>query len=171
MKFLNETFLVLNQSEHLWTLFSTTTQPWGLFTLSGQVPYSFTQTLLPIDTTNLLGADVLNIYGVGHKELNLSQLPSEFYYLEARLASQSSNLPHSTLDQLYTEVIPGGVGQTHTDFLNLASSVEDMENFEALEHVRTNYIATSPNVKLYYPEPFIASASFMHNDIEIGRAL
>jgi hypothetical protein len=51
------------------------------------------------------------------------------------------------------------------EIFNLASQVDDIDKFEALEHVRSTYIGTSPNVKLYYAEPFIASPSFMHNDI------
>lgn len=54
---------------------------------------------------------------------------------------------------------------SHKDIFNLATQVDDIQKFEALEHVRSTYIATSPNVKLYYAEPFIASPSFMHNDI------
>jgi hypothetical protein len=51
------------------------------------------------------------------------------------------------------------------EIFNLAAQVDDIDKFEALEHVRSTYIGTSPNVKLYYAEPFIASPSFMHNDI------
>jgi len=51
------------------------------------------------------------------------------------------------------------------ELVNLSSVVEDIDKFESLEHVRSVYALTSPNVKLYYPEPFIASPSFMHNDL------
>jgi hypothetical protein len=51
------------------------------------------------------------------------------------------------------------------EVIHLATTVEDIEKFEALEHIRSTYMVTTPNVKLYYPEPFIASASFIHNDI------
>ena len=47
----------------------------------------------------------------------------------------------------------------------LAREVDDIDTFESMEHVRTNYIGAAPNVKLYYPEPFIASPSFIHNDL------
>jgi hypothetical protein len=47
----------------------------------------------------------------------------------------------------------------------LASQVDDISKFESLEHIKSLYMSTSPNVKLYYPEPFIASPSFVHNDI------
>jgi hypothetical protein len=52
-----------------------------------------------------------------------------------------------------------------SQLINLSSVVEDIDKFESLEHVRSIYAATSPNVKLYYPEPFIASPSFIHNDL------
>jgi heme/copper-type cytochrome/quinol oxidase subunit 2 len=47
----------------------------------------------------------------------------------------------------------------------LASVIDDITKFESLEHVKSLYMTTAPNVKLYYPEPFIASPSFIHNDI------
>jgi excinuclease UvrABC helicase subunit UvrB len=54
---------------------------------------------------------------------------------------------------------------SHKDIFNLATQVDDITKFESLEHIRSTYIGTAPNVKLYYAEPFIASPSFMHNDI------
>jgi len=54
---------------------------------------------------------------------------------------------------------------SHKEVLYLATTVDDIEKFEALEHIRSTYIGSAPNIKLYYPEPFIASPSFMHNDI------
>jgi heme/copper-type cytochrome/quinol oxidase subunit 2 len=47
----------------------------------------------------------------------------------------------------------------------LAREVDDLDAFESLEHIRSVYIGTAPNVKLHYPEPFIASPSFIHSDI------
>jgi hypothetical protein len=47
----------------------------------------------------------------------------------------------------------------------LAREVDDIDTFESMEHIRSNYIGSAPNVKLYYPEPFIASPSFIHNDL------
>jgi hypothetical protein len=54
---------------------------------------------------------------------------------------------------------------SHKEIFHLATTVEDIDKFEALEHIRSTYIGTAPNTKLYYPEPFIASPSFVHNDI------
>lgn len=45
------------------------------------------------------------------------------------------------------------------------SIVDDSAAFSNLEHVRSLMKASVPKVKLYYPEPFKASPSFMHNDI------
>jgi len=40
-----------------------------------------------------------------------------------------------------------------------------MEKLESLAHVKSMYHFSIPQTKLYYPEPFIASPSFIHNDI------
>lgn len=57
---------------------------------------------------------------------------------------------------------------SHRDLLRLHWSIDDMGRLEKLESmacVRSIYQASVPHVKLYYPEPFIASPSFIHNDI------
>jgi len=54
---------------------------------------------------------------------------------------------------------------TTQELFNLQSKVDDVDKFESLEHVRSVFYSSTPNVKLYYPEPFIASPSFIHNDI------
>jgi hypothetical protein len=46
---------------------------------------------------------------------------------------------------------------SHKDVFYLATQVDDIQKFESLEHIRSTYIGTSPNVKLYYAEPFLAS--------------
>jgi hypothetical protein len=51
------------------------------------------------------------------------------------------------------------------EIVALANNVDDVNRFQAIEHIKTAYVSSAPNVKLYYPEPFIASASFIHNDI------
>jgi len=51
------------------------------------------------------------------------------------------------------------------EVLKLATEVDDIDTFESLEHIRSVYMASAPTVKLYYPEPFIASPSFIHNDL------
>lgn len=47
-------------------------------------------------------------------------------------------------------------------FINHA---ENCKSFVNLENVQTIYHYSVPNTKLFYPEPFIASASFMHSDL------
>jgi len=42
---------------------------------------------------------------------------------------------------------------------------EDQYKFERLECVRSMYNASVPNVKLFYPEPYIASPSYIHEDL------
>jgi hypothetical protein len=54
---------------------------------------------------------------------------------------------------------------SHKEIFHLATQVDDIDKFESLEHIRSTYISTTPNVKLYYAEPIIASPSFMQNDI------
>jgi hypothetical protein len=43
--------------------------------------------------------------------------------------------------------------------------MEELNYFNNLENVTTVYHYSIPNVKLAYPEPFIASASLMHSDL------
>ena len=42
---------------------------------------------------------------------------------------------------------------------------EDLQFLNNLENVSSVYHYSIPNVKLAYPEPFIASPSFMHTDL------
>jgi hypothetical protein len=106
----------------------------------------------------------------------------EFGYLDLELAKYEQKYPGITLDDLmntskhYT-LNPADSGEvtstTHVDFTKLspkeivalANNVDDVNRFQAIEHIKTAYVSSAPNVKLYYPEPFIASASFIHNDI------
>jgi hypothetical protein len=43
--------------------------------------------------------------------------------------------------------------------------LEDLNYFNNLENITSVYHYSIPNTKLAYPEPFIASASFMHTDL------
>jgi hypothetical protein len=43
--------------------------------------------------------------------------------------------------------------------------LDDLSYFHNLTNVTATYHYSIPTTKLAYPEPFIASASFMHNDI------
>jgi heme/copper-type cytochrome/quinol oxidase subunit 2 len=99
------------------------------------------------DQMTSLGSDGLNM------ALDMSKLE------EQQLLSNNSSL----------HVVNGEIVDvsklSSREVFNLASQIDDISKFEALEHVRSTYIGTSPNVKLYYAEPFLASPSFMHNDI------
>jgi len=83
-----------------------------------------------------------------------------------RLADEEDSIPinYSNLFTHNGEVIDV-TKLSHKEVINLATTCEDIAQFEALEHIRSTYICSAPNVKLYYPEPFIASPSFTHNDI------
>ena len=51
------------------------------------------------------------------------------------------------------------------EIMNLSCEVEDLEKLDCLDHIRSNYVLSIPTTKMYYPEPFIASASMIHNDL------
>jgi len=51
------------------------------------------------------------------------------------------------------------------EIMNLSCEVEDLEKLDCLDHIRSNYVLSIPTTKMYYPEPFIASPSFVHNDL------
>ncbi len=42
---------------------------------------------------------------------------------------------------------------------------DDLDLYKNLENITSIYHYSIPNVKLCYPEPFIASPSFMHTDL------
>jgi hypothetical protein len=43
--------------------------------------------------------------------------------------------------------------------------IDEMAIFQNLENISSTYHYSVPNVKLAYPEPFIASPSFIHSDL------
>ena len=45
------------------------------------------------------------------------------------------------------------------------NQTDDMRIFHNLENITSTYHYSIPNVKMCYPEPFIASPSFMHTDL------
>lgn len=48
---------------------------------------------------------------------------------------------------------------------NYLSHLQNLHSFSNLENLGTLYHYSIPTSKLAYPEPFIASASFMHSDL------
>lgn len=54
---------------------------------------------------------------------------------------------------------------SHDQIMNLSVEVDDLFKFDSLDHIRSTYTLSVPTKKLYYPEPFIASPSFVHNDL------
>lgn len=54
---------------------------------------------------------------------------------------------------------------SHDQIMNLSVEVDDLFKFDSLDHIRSTYLLSVPTKKLYYPEPFIASPSFVHNDL------
>lgn len=54
----------------------------------------------------------------------------------------------------------------HTkSLITYINQLDDISLFNNLENVTSVYHYSIPNVKLSYPEPFIASPSFMHSDL------
>lgn len=49
--------------------------------------------------------------------------------------------------------------------LDLIEQLENFDNLKNFENLNSVYQYSVPNVKLWYPEPFIASPSFMHADL------
>ena len=64
------------------------------------------------------------------------------------------NLSFFNIDPINSEIL-----------INYLNQTEDLNYYQNLENMVTIYHYSVPNVKLMYPEPFIASASFMHNDL------
>lgn len=109
------------------------------------------------------------------------EVDDEFGYLDLQIAEYQKKYPHFNIDEIFNQIgadadknenAPLTTGEvvdvtklSPKEIIFLANSVDDVNKFEALEHIRSTYISSAPNVKLYYPEPFIASASFIHNDI------
>jgi len=50
-------------------------------------------------------------------------------------------------------------------------TLDETEELENLEHVRTIMQVSTPNETLHYPEPFIASPSFIHDDLHFLHIL
>ena len=49
--------------------------------------------------------------------------------------------------------------------LRLTLDNDDLYNLERLEHVRSVVYASTPTSKCFYPEPFIASPTYIHSDL------
>jgi hypothetical protein len=96
----------------------------------------------------------------------MSSMGSDGMEISLHMSSKFENaqIDYSNLYEHKGEVIDVSKLTNH-ELVNLQSKVDDLDKFESLEHVRSIFYASTPNTKLYYPEPFIASPSFMHNDI------
>lgn len=51
------------------------------------------------------------------------------------------------------------------EIVEFINQTEEIFNYSNVENIQAIYHYSIPNVKLSYPEPFIASASFMHSDL------
>lgn len=68
--------------------------------------------------------------------------------------SNYSNLKFFENNNLYTNSL-----------ITFIDQIEDLNKYPNLENITAVYHYSVPNVKLSYPEPFIASPSFIHNDL------
>lgn len=68
--------------------------------------------------------------------------------------SNYSNLKFFENNNLYTNSL-----------ITFIDQIEDLNKYPNLENITSIYHYSVPNVKLSYPEPFIASPSFIHNDL------
>lgn len=71
---------------------------------------------------------------------------SDYFYPEYLVFSNDSNL--------HTKSLISFINQT-----------DDLSLYDNLENISSIYHYSIPNVKISYPEPFIASPSFIHNDL------
>jgi hypothetical protein len=88
-------------------------------------------------------------------EENLAQLGlTQADFLGLFPSESLSNLDHSAEANTFSDV-------------NLMHSLptDHLEDYSNLEAVKSQYHSSVPLRKLQYPEPFIASASFIHTDI------
>lgn len=103
-----------------------------------------------------------------HEEVwaTMTSLGSDGLEMALRVLDDSDKMPidYSNLYEYKGKVVDVKTLSTY-EIIQLAKEVDDIDKFEALEHIRSLYVGTSPNVKLYYPEPFLASPSFIHNDL------
>lgn len=76
------------------------------------------------------------------------------YFLFLQDSSSYTFLDITKTSSFYTNSIVSFINQT-----------EDLNLFNNAENVSTIYHYSIPNTKLAYPEPFIASPSFMHSDL------
>lgn len=120
-------------------------------------------------------------YNTNYPLISDSGYEDEFGYLDVQIANYQKKYPHLSIDEIFMQIGDSDASSNEEaartsqvvdvtklspkEIIFLANSVDDINKFEALEHIRSTYVSSAPNVKLYYPEPFIASASFIHNDI------
>ena len=76
------------------------------------------------------------------------------YLLFLQDSSSYTFLDITKTSSFYTNSIVSFINQT-----------EDLNLYNNVENVSTIYHYSIPNTKLAYPEPFIASPSFMHSDL------
>jgi hypothetical protein len=62
-------------------------------------------------------------------------------------------------------ILNGEISSHSKSLIAFINQTDDLNLFNNLENIKTIYHYSIPNTKLAYPEPFIASASFMHTDL------
>jgi heme/copper-type cytochrome/quinol oxidase subunit 2 len=108
-----------------------------------------------------------------YAHLDIDDVYEEMFSLSSKgmeialdLAEKADNMPINYSNILNKDGMLIDVTKLDSgEIIYLNSTLEDLSEFNSLEHIKTLYLGTAPNAKLYYPEPFIASPSFVHNDI------
>ncbi len=105
---------------------------------------------------------------------NLANFSNDLFFFSENFSFSNDNLIISNHDHLfflsdfstYTFLIFFNDLNLYTkSLITYINQTDDINLFHNLENVTSIYHYSVPNVKLSYPEPFIASPTFMHNDL------
>lgn len=102
---------------------------------------------------------------------NLLNFSNEFYICGENLSinqdyfSFSHSFPPFKLFNFNVLFLLNNTNFYNESLLSFITQTQDASFFDNLENLKTTYHYSIPNVRLSYPEPFIASASFIHSDL------
>ena len=103
-----------------------------------------------------------------------SNFLNDFYFFNENFSSTNDYIATSNFDFLF--FLGNDANYDFLSFFNdsnlytkslitFINQTEDVNLYNNLENITSIYHYSIPNVKLAYPEPFIASPSFMHTDL------
>ena len=106
--------------------------------------------------------------------VNLSNFLTEFYFFNENFCVSNDHLLLSDYNYFFYLVdysnfnfltITSDTSIYTKSLITFINQTEDLDLYNNLENITAIYHYSIPNVKLSYPEPFIASPSFMHTDL------